>query len=78
MNVGNRTAAENDIVPLRALLNAAGIKTLDEVSGTSAGVAGDTRRRSGVVLLVTVHYTNYCASLPRAIRGMPCTPPRLT
>lgn len=50
----------NDVIPLGSLLTAAGISYLDHLGGGSqGGVDGVPKRMSGIVLLVTIDYTNY-------------------
>ena len=72
-----------DIVAVGSLLEAAGIRSLDE---PSAGAPGDTHRYAGLTLLVTVAYDNYFASpdrvrytysvraLPGKVKGATSTP----
>ena len=47
-----------DIVPLKSLLNAAGISSLDQVAGTDPTLSNETLRYSGLVLLVEIFYSN--------------------
>ena len=51
-------AGARDIVPIKALLNAAGIASLDQVAGTDPALANETLRYSGLVLLVNIDYSN--------------------
>jgi hypothetical protein len=51
-------AGARDIVPIKALLNAAGIASLDQVAGTDPALANETLRYSGLVLLINIDYSN--------------------
>lgn len=56
----NTTDGVRDLIPLGALLNAAGISYLDALGGgAEGGIAGRPKRLTGIVLLVTIDYTNY-------------------
>ena len=59
--VGVGIAGQPDIIPLRSLLLAAGIETLDQVSGsdTVGGPQTSSMREQGLVLLLEISYTNY-------------------
>jgi hypothetical protein len=48
-----------DIVPLRTLLRAAGISSLDTLAGLKGADAGESHREAGLVLNVDISYTNY-------------------
>ncbi|RYG56570.1 hypothetical protein EON66_02585 [archaeon] len=56
VNVGKQDA--KDIVPLRALMLAAGIDNLDTQTSNMTGL-NDTRRYDGVVIIINIYYTNY-------------------
>jgi len=51
-------SGKRDIVPIKALLNAAGIQSLDQVAGSDPSLANETLRYSGLVLLVNIVYSN--------------------
>ena len=51
-----------DIFPLQSLLTAAGISNLDSGGGDGGGLANETIRLSGIVILVQLSYTNYFLS----------------
>jgi hypothetical protein len=62
-----------DIVPLGALLAAAGVNSLDDASdaldASGSGDVGEPHRVSGLVVIVTILYDNtWCAAAP------PCSP----
>ena len=62
-------ANAKDIVPLAALLEAAGILSLDAMGDASGpGVAGQTLRYSGIILFVQITYTNYYSAATPAVR----------
>jgi hypothetical protein len=48
-----------DIVALGTLLEAAGVLSLDTVSGTAAKFNSETFRYNGIMLIVTINYNNY-------------------
>lgn len=64
IGVGDRTKAVNDIVSMRTLLNAAGIESLDEEAGKSPSLVNSTKRYAGVVLMVTILYSNHYLPVP--------------
>lgn len=66
-----RIGVENrpDIVPVSTLLIAAGINTLDAVSGSDE--FGSSRRSQGVVLIVDISYSNYCQGNILTVPGAP-------
>lgn len=69
-----RIGVENrpDIVPVSTLLIAAGINTLDAVSGSDGSDARQSSRRSqGVVLIVDISYSNYCQGNIVTVPGSP-------
>lgn len=53
-NITVGVAGTNDIIPLQALLNAAGVTNLDQVAGTLPNLRTRTRRSDGVVILLQV------------------------
>jgi hypothetical protein len=66
-------AGKPDIVPLGALLAAAGVQSLDDASDaldlSGDGVVGEPHRESGLVVIVTIFYDNtWCPAAP------PCGP----
>jgi hypothetical protein len=48
-----------DIVSLRTLLRAGGVQTLDQAAGQTPTFAVQTSRYAGVVMVLTLSYTNY-------------------
>jgi hypothetical protein len=56
-----RVGVENqqDILALQSLLDAVGIRSLDEVGGERGGLGNETLRYSGLVLLLSISYSNY-------------------
>lgn len=69
INIGDRDRAGNDIVALKTLLNAAGVETLDQVTGTTGTFPNETKRYSGAVLVLQFTYSNYAL----AANGLPGT-----
>jgi hypothetical protein len=59
IQVGKRDSGSNDIVSIRTLLNAAGVETLDEVSGVTPSLATQTKRYGGIVMLIAILYSNH-------------------
>jgi hypothetical protein len=59
ITVGNRSRGDNDIVSLRTLLRAGGVQTLDQAAGQTPTFAVQTARYAGVVMVLTLSYTNY-------------------
>lgn len=50
---------KTDIVSVQTLLDAVGISSLDLIGGSIGGVANNTLRDSGLVLLLSISYSNY-------------------
>jgi hypothetical protein len=49
----------SDVVSLRTLLRAGGVQTLDQAAGQTPTFAVQTARYAGVVMVLTLSYTNY-------------------
>ena len=66
-----------DIVPLGALLAAAGVKSLDDASDAidaTGQLVGEPHRESGLVVIVTIAYDNtWCAAAPPCAPGVDAT-----
>lgn len=69
INIGDRDRTSTDIVALKTLLNAAGVETLDQVTGTTGFFPNETKRYSGAVLVLQFKYSNYAL----AANGLPGT-----
>ena len=52
-------AGSPDIFPLQSLLDAVGLRSLDEVGGERGGRSNETLRFSGLILLLSISYSNY-------------------
>lgn len=50
---------KRDIVSIKTLLLAAGIQSLDQVSGTDDNMQSETHRYGGVVIVVNIDYSNH-------------------
>lgn len=48
-----------DIIALQSLLDAVGVNSLDEIGGQRGGVANETLRFSGVIILLSISYSNF-------------------
>jgi hypothetical protein len=55
----SRFPGTQDIIPLKTLLRAAGISSLDQTAGTIDPLNAETYRYSGLVLVVDIYYSNY-------------------
>ena len=63
---------EIDILPLRALMLAAGVESLDELSGSDKGPQTSSMRQQGLVLILDISYTNYAlGNIPNPTPGGP-------
>lgn len=62
---------KNDIVPLAALLDAAGILSLDAMGkgASGPGIANNLLRYSGLILYVQITYFNFYSPTPPSVRG---------
>ena len=50
---------KRDIVAVKTLLQAAGIASLDQVSGTDDALSNETLRYGGLILVINIDYSNY-------------------
>ena len=57
-----------DIVPLGSLMIAAGVRSLDANLTDAGSHAGEARRNSGSVFVVTINYDNYVTYFPSVIK----------
>ena len=63
---------EIDILPMRALMLAAGVESLDELSGSDKGPQTSSMRQQGLVLILDISYTNYAlGNIPNPTPGGP-------
>lgn len=58
-NITIGVEGKQDIFALQSLLDAVGIASLDEVGGGRGGLGDETLRYSGLVLLLSISYSNY-------------------
>lgn len=59
VNIG--VQGRKDIVPIKTLLQAAGIPSLDVVAGTDDDLSNQTLRYSGLIIVISIEYSNFHA-----------------